>query len=88
MLVRVFTAALLVGMVGFLSGYFGPIYLLENPGLGPLTGFLVTPVAVAAGAAVAAWTISNGSSRFTYVLCLTVVGVVVAGAILVLVLVQ
>jgi len=85
---RVITAALAYGAVGFVCGFFGPIFLLEDFGCGPLTGFLAAPVGAAIGGGMALW--ANGAARSVVQYRRYVVGVaVVFGlAILGLVLVQ
>ncbi len=46
---RAVSMALAFGVIGFSGGFFGPLYLLDNPGIGPVTGFFVAPIGMLVG---------------------------------------
>jgi hypothetical protein len=42
-------AAVTFGIFSFLVGYFGPLYLLKDAGVGPISGFFFAPAGIAVG---------------------------------------
>jgi hypothetical protein len=88
LLVRILSSVVIVGGVGLVCGYLGPLYLLTDPGVGPLTALFTAPIGVAIGVAVAVWSAIAGISGRKYVYCLVTAAVVFAVATLVLVVVQ
>lgn len=66
LVVRIITATFAFGVLGLLCGYFGPLYLLKNPGVGPLTGLFLAPIGGGVGGAVALWATAQGHSGTRY----------------------
>ena len=75
-------------ILGFLCGYFGPLYLVADPGVGPLTALVSTPLGAVIGGAIAVHGSVGGLSSRRYFVRLLGAAAVFAGAVLVLVLVQ
>ena len=87
-IVRVLGAMLVFACLGFAVGYFGPIYLLPDPGVGPLTGFFSAPVGAVIGGAAAVHASVRGFSHAKYLLRLSAVAAVYAAVALFVILTQ
>ena len=81
-------AAIAVGTIGFVCGYFGPLYLLAEPGVGPVTCLFTAPIGAGIGfaAAVHATVSELSGRRFCY--RLLAVSLLFAAGVITLVLVQ
>ena len=86
--VRIIAAMLMFAALGFVCGFFGPLYLLQDPGVGPITGFFAAPIGALIGIATAAH--ANMTTRTTgqYFLRLFVVAAIFAALILAMVVFQ
>ena len=86
--VRVITATIVFTVVGFISGYFGPLYLLPDAGVGPLTGFFAAPVGAFIGILAAMWGSMKGFKPAGYVGRLAIIAIFFASLILAVVVLQ
>jgi hypothetical protein len=87
-LTRVAVAMLAFGSLGFECGYYGPVYLLADPGVGPLMGFFTGPIGALVGAGAAAHATIKGFSRSKYVAQLLAAAVAFTGVVLIVVMIQ
>lgn len=88
LLVRLLVASAAFAIIGFSCGYLGPLYLLRDAGVGPVTGFFMAPLGVLIGAVAAVWGSVKGYKPPEYAARLGMVAAVFAAAIVALVLVQ
>jgi hypothetical protein len=85
---RIVAAAAVIGTLGFVCGYFGPLYLLKDAGVGPVTGFFIGPLGAAIGVATAMHSSRNPKTAKQFVCRLLIVSSIFAAATIVLVALQ
>jgi cation transport ATPase len=88
LLLRVMTAAIGVGLLGFICGFFGPLYLLRNAGVGPITAFFAAPVGLFIGTATAVQGCAAGLTGRRYAYRMLAVAAIFAAATLTFVMLQ
>jgi hypothetical protein len=88
LLLRAMIAAAIFAVVGFGCGFFGPLYLLADAGVGPVTGFLAAPMGASLGVATAVYVSTTVQSDTQYARRLLAVLVAFATVILLVVLLQ
>jgi hypothetical protein len=81
---RVVVAAVLFTTVGFISGYFGPLYLFQDAGVAPVTGYFAAPVGTLVGIVAAVWGSMKGFKPAGYALRLAIIAMIFAALILAL----
>jgi hypothetical protein len=75
-LLRIMVAITGFGTLAFTSGFFGPLYLREDAGVGPVTGFLAAPIGALIGAVTAihaSVTTTNGAEYWRRVIAVAIV---------------
>jgi hypothetical protein len=86
--VRMITGAIAMGLVGFVCGYFGPLWLLPDPGVGPLTAIFTIPAGVLIGTLTAIHSSMRGLTTRKFVYRMLGVALVFAAATLAIVVTQ
>jgi hypothetical protein len=85
---RSVTAAVGMSALGFACGYFGPICLRPDAGVGPITGFFAAPLGALIGIAAAIHGTVAGRPSRKYTYRVLAVAAVFAAAILLIVVTQ
>ena len=86
--VRIIIAAVAMGAVGFVCGYFGPVVLLPDPGIGMLTGCFTGPFGILIGLAAALYDNVAARSDREYWSRMMLVAAIFAAVILIVVVSQ
>ena len=82
---RIVVAILGFGLLTFGSGYFGPVYLREDAGIGPVTGFVAAPIGALIGAITAVHASVTTANRAEYWRRVVAVAIVLTAVMLVVV---
>jgi hypothetical protein len=85
---RAMGAAVAVGTLGFVCGYFGPLYLLPDPGVGPLTALFAAPIGACIGLTTSVYATVSGLSGRRYSYRLLAVALLFAAGVITLVIAQ
>jgi len=76
--IRLVVAAVTFTVIGFTVGYFGPIYLLPDAGVAPVTGYFAAPVGTLIGILAATWGSMKGFKPTAYMARVAVIAAIFA----------